>query len=604
MIDDIERLFKQREFISKCKRLITFTAVFAVLASVLIFAFSPQFKSFMENILGRPDHPIKTLTWRSFIVSFGIGVPLLCLFVLSYLYSQRIPEKIKINVLYFCIAGILAAVAYMAYRYGRQWLDSDMASEMVLGNLLAKENRLVTSSWKYSTELRLVYQQLFYMPLFKLFEDWRVVRALATLLNLIVLLAAYFFMMKQFEVSKKTTLLTSLFLILPVSRLYWGVVLFGGYYVFFIAMLFCFLGLLALLLNSAGGGKTAVFVLFMVISFLFGAGGVRALMNIHVPLFITVLCVYFFGKNAVIKPLILSAAALVSCVLGYAVNCLLHKFYFFHSHSGVSALDLSDIFFQRLGSTIYTFILFLGYTPDARFISLHGVLGFASIIIAFLIFYELTRIIKERRLDNTYRINVSFAVFFIVSSIYHVVIFQILDGDDRHLIPLYVLYIPALAVIFEFVKKNMSEKKSKSFIYGIVFAILGSGLMNLYMEQSYDYNNHRKDSISYIEKNNLHFGFASFWNANVITELTNGRVEMLGLDSEDIHAISEWLHVIAYENPDYYAGETFLLLTVNEWDAYSGDAAFAGRKPDYKDDNFIILRYPSVRVVFNGVLGL
>ncbi|MDR2659523.1 MAG: hypothetical protein LBC27_05990 [Spirochaetaceae bacterium] len=601
MIDNIERLFEQREFISKCKRLITFIAVCAIAAGILLVIFSPQIKFFVENILGRSDRPIKTLTWRSFIASFGIGIPLLCLFVLSYLYSRKIPEKIKINGLYFCIAGIFAALTYAVYVYGGQWINSDMSSEMVLGNLLAKENKLVTSSWEYSTELRLVYQQLFYMPLFKIFEDWRVVRTITTLLNNLVLLFSYFFMMKQFDVSKKTILFTSLFLILPVSNLYWGTVLFGGFYVFFIAMFFCFLGLLAILLNPTAGRKTAIFVLFMISSFLFGAGGVRALMDIHIPVFITVLCAYFFGKNAVIKPLILSVAALATCVLGYAVNCLLHKFYLFHSHNGVSLLDLSDIFFQRLGSTIYTFILFLGYTPDARFISLQGILGFLSVIIAFLIFYELAKIIKKRGSDNISVINVSFAVFFIVSSIYHVVIFQILKGDNWHLIPLYILYIPALAMIFEFVKKNMSEKKAKLFIYAILFTILGSGLINLYILPIYDLNNNRKDSISYIEKNNLHFGLASFWNANVLTELTNGQVEMLALSPKNIHRIHDWLHVIAYENPAYYAGETFLMLTQDEWKTIP-DEKFSGRQPDYEDDYFVIFRYPSVPVLFSEIL--
>jgi hypothetical protein len=194
-----------------------------------------------------------------------------------------------------------------------------------------------------------------------------------------------------------------------------------------------------------------------------------------------------------------------------------------------------------------------------------------------------------------------FAAFFIVSSIYHAVLFQILDGEARHLIPLHILYIPAFAVIFEFVKKSMSAKKSKLFVYTISFAIIGSGLVNLYMLVSYGVNNPRKGSISYIEKNNLHFGFASFWNANVLTELTNGRVEMLGLDSDNIHDISGWLHVIAYENPAYYAGETFLMLSQDEWKNIP-DEELSGRQPDYEDEYFVIFRYPSAVQVFDEVI--
>jgi hypothetical protein len=605
MIDNIQNIFERRGFVDMCKKLITVIALCVIAAGILLVIFSPSIKLLTESILGRAARPVTALKWRAFIGLLGIFIPLFCIIVLCYLYSQKIPDKTKINILYICIAGILAVSAYMAHKYGGQWIDSDMASEMILGNLLAKENKLVTSSWEYSAEIRLVYQQLFFMPLFKLFDDWRVVRAITVLLNNIVLLASYFFMMKQFRVSKKTVLLTSLFLILPVSMVYWGIVLFGGYYVFFIAMFFCYLGLFAILLNSGKSGKktNAAFILFALLSFVFGAGGVRALMNIYVPVFITVSFVCFTRKDTRLnsRPFLLGAAGLVLCGLGYAANFVLHFFYRFHSHNGESILDLDNIFFQKLGNTIYSFVEFLGFTPNEPFISSQGILSFAAIVVVFLIFYEAVKILKRRGADGKAEINVLFVLFFIVSTIYHIILFQMVDGDFRHLMPLHILYIPALAVIFEFVKKNMPLKKARLFICGIAFVILGSGLMRLYILPSYDYNNHRKDSIAYIEENNLRFGFASFWNANVLMELTNGRIEMLGLSPGNIHTISGWLHVIAYEDPGYYKGETFLLLTKEELEAEE-DEEFFLRQPDYEDDYFIIFRYPSAEVVFDEVL--
>jgi hypothetical protein len=609
MIDYIQNLFERREFVDMCKKLITVIALCAVAAGALI-VFSPL-NAWVISTAERIK-PLTSTTWTEFVNSYGIFIILFFAFVLYYLYPRKIGDKAKISILYACIAGILAVSAYMMHKYGNQWINSDASSEMVLGKLLAKENKLVTSSWEYSTEIRLVYQQLFFMPLFKLFDDWRVVRAITVLLNNIVLLAAYFFMMKQFCVSKKTVLLTSLFLILPVSSVYWDIVLFGGYYVFFIAMFFCYLGLFAILLNSGkSGNKTnAAFILFAILSFVFGAGGIRALMNIYVPVFITVSFVCFTRKDTRLnsRPFLLGAAGLVLCGLGYAANFVLHFFYRFHSHHGAGIINLRDIFSQRLGNTIYSFIEFLGFTPNAKFMSPQGILSFAAVVVVFLIFYEAVKIIKRRgaggesgEADGFAGINLSFMIFFIVSVIYHIALFQILDGDFRHLIPLHILYVPALAVIFEFVKKNMSLKKARLLICGIAFVILGSGLVRLCLAPSYDYNSHRKDSIAYIEKNNLHFGFASFWNANVLTELTNGRIEMLGLSTGNINTISGWLHVIAYEDPGYYKGETFLLLTKEELEAEE-DEEFFLRQPDYEDDYFVIFRYPSAEMVFDEVL--
>jgi hypothetical protein len=600
MLDYVQRLFERRGFVDGCRKLITIIALCAIVGGVLI-VFSPL----NTWLISTAEHvkPLTNTTWREFINSYGVFITLFFVFVLYILYPQKAGDKAKINILYLCIAGILAVSVYMAHVYGRQWIDSDMSSEMILGNLLAKENALVTSSWVYSTELRLVYQQLFYMPLFKLFDNWRLVRTITTMLNSIVLLASYFFMMKQFSISKKTVLFTSLFLILPVSMNYWQITLFGGYYVFFIAMFFCYLGLFAVLLNSGERKKTNVaFILFALLSFVLGAGGIRALMDIQVPIFITALYVCFAGKNTRLnsRPFLLGAAGLVLCSAGYAVNFLLHFFYNFLSHHGAIIIDLNGIFSQQLGNIIYGFMVFLGFTPNAKFMSPLGILSFASIMVVFLMFYWAVKIVIRHRADCKAGINVSFVLFFIVSTIYHIALFQIVDDDaTSHLLPVRILYVPALAVIFESVKKNMPFKKARVFICGIAFVILASGLIRLCVLPGYDFNSRRKDSIAFLEENNLSFGFASFWNANVITELTNGRIEMLSLSPDSIHAVNSWLYITAYKDPGYRKGETFILLTKEEW---RQDEKLALRKPDYGDDNFVIFCYPSAVMVFDEIL--
>jgi hypothetical protein len=193
MIDTIQRLFWQDKFTNKCKNAVAAIALCAVAVCVIV-VFSPLNGWLIKT--AERIKPIQSITWRSFISSSGIFIAPFGAFVLYKLYPKKLCDKAQTNVLYVCIAGILAVSAWMAFVYGKRWLDSDMASEMILGNLLAKESKLVTSSWVYSTELRLVYQQLFYMPLFKLFDDWRTVRTITTLLNSIVMLTSYFFTMR------------------------------------------------------------------------------------------------------------------------------------------------------------------------------------------------------------------------------------------------------------------------------------------------------------------------------------------------------------------------------------------------------------------------
>lgn len=77
-------------------------------------------------------------------------------------------------------------------------LDSDMASELTLAQHLCREGTLVSSSWYYSTEIRLLSTQLVYTPLMALFpHDWRMVRTLGNLILAAALAGACYYAARQ-----------------------------------------------------------------------------------------------------------------------------------------------------------------------------------------------------------------------------------------------------------------------------------------------------------------------------------------------------------------------------------------------------------------------
>ena len=75
-------------------------------------------------------------------------------------------------------------------------MHSDTTAEVILSKLLADENKLVTTSWFYSTEIRIVYSQLLMVPLFKIFDSYRLVKFLSVFIFYILMLWAYFFVCK------------------------------------------------------------------------------------------------------------------------------------------------------------------------------------------------------------------------------------------------------------------------------------------------------------------------------------------------------------------------------------------------------------------------
>ena len=56
---------------------------------------------------------------------------------------------------------------------GQNWIDSDMSAEMVFSDLLGDTGHYIASpDWYYSTEFRIVYTQLLFVPLLKIFSSW------------------------------------------------------------------------------------------------------------------------------------------------------------------------------------------------------------------------------------------------------------------------------------------------------------------------------------------------------------------------------------------------------------------------------------------------
>jgi len=109
-----------------------------------------------------------------------------------------------------------------------------------------------------------------------------------------------------------------------------------------------------------------------------------------------------------------------------------------------------------------------------------------------------------------------------------------------------------------------------------------------------DVNSGRKDYIQYLLDNHLDYSFATFWNANVTTELTNGKIKLAGLNHWDFPKIRllRWLIPEFFLNPSFHQGECFLLLTRAEWEtARKADRIFTQIGPDYEDNNSLVFSY-------------
>jgi hypothetical protein len=512
---------------------------------------------------------------------------------------------------------LLIFVSIFSYRHGAQWLHSDHSSEMVLGKLLSDENTFVSRNWRYSTEIRLIYQTIFTMPLFKIlghYENWALIRSISIFLNNLVLILSYLFMSRQMKMQTKWICITSLFLLMPISATYWDIVTFGGYYIFFIAQLFCCLGLF-IRLAGYGTVKTALidFILFTMLSFALGVQGIRSLLCVNFPLLIT--CVYCYSKTEQKKnfSLFLGCYGFIMCCVGFAGNFLLHFKYSFYSFDGIRLADLYAELFPKFGQSLVSIAGFFGLSAGSSLLSAKGLFNVIAIIGTFLLFWAAVKSIRRTQIQNKVQSTEYqfMPIFFIVSVIFNIFVFIVVEGDvtDRYFIPFMLLYIPLAAILFEHTEKLYGHLKRTAVIIGVILFICGQGYLNFQNMTGQDRNSIRKGYIQYLLDNQLDYGFATFWNANVTTELTNGKIELAGLEPHGLlpdanqFRIQGWLNPMKFYIHSYHHGESFLLLTRAEWElAQITGRSFTLLQPDYEDTNFIVIKYPSAQIIHREVL--
>ena len=91
---------------------------------------------------------------------------------------------------------LLFAISWYLYEY---LINSDMAAELILGKLLAKNNEILTKEWCYSTEIRVIYMSHVAAFFFKFCNNFKIVRMLTnvTLWTILFASLSYFFMVIQ-----------------------------------------------------------------------------------------------------------------------------------------------------------------------------------------------------------------------------------------------------------------------------------------------------------------------------------------------------------------------------------------------------------------------
>lgn len=514
----------------------------------------------------------------------------------------------------WCDAFVVLGWAVLLYACLRTWqvidgrmyylLDSDMSSELVLSNLLRHEHALLTPNWYYSTELRVFNIHWAFTPLFFLFDNWLKVRKIGTAVILLLMLLSCWFCCRQAGLRRLFPWIGAV-LVFPVTDVYFRILLLTLSYAPYITADFFCLGLLFRQANCPRRrSRAALAALQFLFAVLLGTNGMRQLLILYLPLFLAValLCVWHStNRREVVGPglpaaecrlFVGSLAALAGALVGWLINANWLRYrYHYTSQEGVKFAPFSGERLERLCTGwLESFGFRSGdYITSAQLFA--NAFCFLALLVCICAFISLVRRPQDYTLPE--KVLYLYAGFGFV--VYHALyLFSDMIYYTRYNIPIVVLMMP-VAVIY------LYRLPLCRVLCGAAVGIMAALLLwcgNDYYTQLWPVNmtaNHEA-AVAALRQAGYTEGYATFWNANIMVELSNGAFDIRVWNPteplDDPDDLYEWLQATDHfeTHPD---GPVFLFLQKSEEDTILSGVTLDKGTVEFENDGYIAYGYPT-----------
>lgn len=510
------------------------------------------------------------------------------------------------------LLAVCALVCLVIYhRHAGQWIDSDDASELVLAHQLAAEGGLMSRNWHYSTELRVLGTQLILAPLCRIFSSWHAAR-IAGLAILMALATASFLYFTHKAGLGRWGLWAAPLLWLPLSADYAQYVFQNLGYIPYMIYAFLTFGLLFGLCGlPAGARRRAGGALLALLSFGVGLGGVRELLELYLPLagaLLLLALAELYARRVLPTRRALSKAvrglkaapalgwsllALAAAAAGLAFNHLALSRWF--AFGEFSDLHFTPFSWANARAMLGDLPELFGFVPGASVISAATLGNLFSLLLCAGSFWAAAHILRHPSGFGWPAVLLS--AFFYVSLAVHALLFHFTDMyyTARYNMLTVLQWLPILAFCAQKLEKAFPAAAKAA------LAVFLAGMLCISAAQynkllATHRNGGRQAAAGWLLENGCTQGYATFWNANVLTELSNGRLQMLPLGryGEPTPESMECLEVYDWLRPrDISAalppGDAFVLLSDEELSRYASVSWVASARLAYQADGYAVL---------------
>ena len=446
-----------------------------------------------------------------------------------------------------CFSILFSVILYA--RYGQNTLDADQSSEFVLADQLNREHALISRNWYYSTELRTVSPVIIYQLALSLFSSWHAARTFSVFILSVLCAAAFLYAAKKAGYGTEAVYCSACF-ILPFSKTQSFLFAWGCFYSMYF-ILGCILFGLIVSFQEAHH-RILHLVTLTVLSIWAGTAGIRMFMIISIPMVLSCFFEWVHSfRNTKVQSMgdikwhsIASAICLLSCCIGYLINIFLFSpIYSFRKYDTLftgsfSIYDLLD----RFDALLHYF----GYAADVPVLSLHGGISFCLICLSFLVLIAPVSVLKKdgpaprRRIVNTFAISAVLFVWLIDSMTSGYIAAPTSVG--YYIMGLFF----ALFSVFVFIRQTFGTTKWQS-LFSLLLVLVFYGNTISFIQRNVPlHEKQQSTAAAWLLKNGYTHGYATFWNGNLLTEYSNGAIDVILYDTWRSREPYEWLQSAAH----------------------------------------------------------
>lgn len=503
-------------------------------------------------------------------------------------------------------AGCLLVLLYMLARRMNALLNSDMAGDLILPHLLVQNRQWLSQDWYYSTDLRVFNTQLVFGALFHLTDNWHLVRLAGTFLLLLLFLACLWYFCAAMQ-RKQWFPLVGGVLLLPTSFDYFEITLLYTGYIPYLCTAFVVFGTAFHL--AALRSRSRILLVYGgmgLLALLSGLGGPRLVLSLYVPFLLGAMLLYlqhrapespvFSLQNPACSLVLYGAWNLIFAVLGYGINArYLSTLYAYKNYE--AALYYIEFYSYRLEAFLNSWLGIFGYTAPEGNASLFDlsvtIPNFVAIALICLVVYAVADILRHPEL---YPAAIRLCCLFFVAGFcvfFFLYIFTSMPCNTRYNIPL-VVFCPVFVAAF-FVQRANRPLCRMAAACALCGLTLSAAIFYLHL-RTVDENTGKRQAADFLVSQGYTEGFATFWNADVLTELSNGVLELWawpenGTDLTDPLAVHGGLQLISHStNPP--EGPLFVLFSEEEMQSFVLPQKLDPGQIIYENAGYTIYGYP------------